>query len=79
MSCPYTNMFGAPGTGAHSYRLFDLAIVDVVLTVLAAWITSYVSGLSIWLSLAIWFTAGIIFHRIFCVRSTVDKWLWPKT
>jgi len=28
MSCPYKNLFGAEGTGAHSYRFMGLAVVD---------------------------------------------------
>ena len=79
MTCSYSNIFGAPGTGAHSYRLFNFALVDIALTVLAAWITTYYSGLSIWFSLILWFASGILLHRIFCVRTTIDKLLWPKT
>ncbi len=34
--CKYSEIFGAPRTGAHAYRVFDLAIVDIVFTLLGA-------------------------------------------
>jgi len=36
--CPYANIFQAPGTGPHAYRFMGFAVVDTVLTVLAAWL-----------------------------------------
>ena len=33
----FANIFGAPRTGVHAYRLFDVAIVDFGLTVAAAY------------------------------------------
>ena len=38
--CQYKNMFGEPGKGVHSYRLFKLAIVDVVMTIIGAYLIS---------------------------------------
>ncbi len=28
--CKYKNIFGAPNTGVHSYRIFNIAIVDAL-------------------------------------------------
>ena len=36
MFCKYKNIFGEPNTGLHEYRILDIAIVDVLLTILAA-------------------------------------------
>lgn len=74
--CKYKNIFGEPGTGAHSYRLFGVAIVDVVLTIIAAYIVSYYFKFSFIYVLLIFFAAGIILHRLFCVRTTIDKLLF---
>jgi hypothetical protein len=30
--CKYKNMFGIPNKGLHSYRIFNIAIVDLTLT-----------------------------------------------
>jgi hypothetical protein len=76
--CKYKNIFGEPGKGVHSYRLFGVAIVDVILTIIAAFIISYFFKYSFIKVLIILFILGIIFHRLFCVRTTVDKLLFPS-
>jgi hypothetical protein len=76
--CKYKNMFGEPGTGAHSYRFFNIAIVDVVLTLLAAYFFSWLTKISFFYSIIIFFILGIIAHRAFCVRTTVDKLVFPN-
>jgi hypothetical protein len=77
--CKYKNMLGVPCKGVHSYRIFNIAIVDVLLTLLVAYIISYVFKKSfMWVSIIL-FILGIILHRLFCVRTTVDKILFPST
>ena len=39
--CKYKNALGIPGKGIHSYRLFGVAIADVIMTIIAAFIISY--------------------------------------
>ena len=78
MLCPYKNMFGAPNTGAHSYRIFNLAVVDIIMTIIGAYIISYFSKYPFSYTLAILFIVGIILHRLFCVRTTIDKILFPN-
>ena len=75
--CKYKNMFGEPKEGIHSYRIFDVAIMDVLQTVIVAFAISYVIKQSFWLVLLIMFLVGIVLHRLFCVRTTVDKLLFP--
>lgn len=76
--CKYKNMFGEPGTGAHSYRFFNIAVVDVVLTLLAAYFFSWMTKFSFFYSLIFLFILGIFVHRAFCVRTTVDKLVFPN-
>ena len=71
--CRYKDIFGRPREGAHAYRLFDVAIVDVVATIVVAFIIARVFGFVFWKSLVTLFLLGIISHRIFCVETTVDK------
>ena len=76
--CKYSTLFGEVGKGLHSYRIFNIAIIDVIMTFIGAYLlklfifknTSYYK---IVLSL---FILGIILHRIFCVRTTIDKLLF---
>jgi hypothetical protein len=76
--CRYKNIFGKPNTGAHSYRLFNIAIVDVIFTIaLAFFIQYYITPeTNIYEILLLCFVTGIIMHRIFCVRTTIDKLLF---
>lgn len=77
MLCPYKDIFGKVGEGAHSYRLFDVAIVDVILTVIgAAIIHFFMPQYKFIVILAVLFITGIVMHHAFCVRTTVDKWLF---
>ena len=74
--CKYANIVGEPGTGVHSIRLFNIAIVDVLVTVLAAYIISKKFHKNFKVVLIVLFISGIIAHRVFCVRSTVDQILF---
>ena len=76
--CKYKNIFGKPNTGAHKYRIFNIAIVDVLLTILAAYAISWHSEYPLLPTLGILFLLGIISHRLFCVRTTVDKLIFPN-
>ena len=74
--CKYKNILGEPDKGVHSFRIFNIAIVDVLLTILAAYIMSYFTNYELIYTLIFMFILGIISHRIFCVRTTVDKVLF---
>lgn len=76
--CKYKDIFGRPREGAHAYRIFDIAVVDVAATVVVAFIIARVFGLVFWKSLVVLFILGIILHRMFCVRTTVDKFFFPN-
>ena len=74
--CKYKNVLGVPGKGLHSYRLFGVAIVDVIMTIVAAYILSYFLKYSFLKLCVILFISGILLHRLFCVRTTIDKLLF---
>jgi hypothetical protein len=76
--CRYKDIFGRPREGAHAYRIFDIAVVDVAATVVVAFIIARVFGLSFLKSLVALFILGIISHRAFCVRTTLDKWVFAN-
>ena len=76
--CKYKNMLGVPGKGIHSYRVGGIAIADVIMTIIGALIISYLSGWNFIYTLIGLFILGIILHRLFCVRTTIDKLLFPN-
>ena len=76
--CKYKNSLGVPKKGIHSYRLFGLAIADVIMTILLALFISYIFKYSFLYTTITVFILGIILHRMFCVRTTIDKLLFPN-
>ena len=77
MLCKYKNIFGKVGTGIHSYRIFNIAIADVLLTIIAAYLIHVFNPkLNFYVILVVLFVVGIILHRIFCVKTTIDKLLF---
>lgn len=75
--CKYKNALGVPNEGVHSYRFLGVAIVDVIMTIILAGFISYIINISfVYTSISL-FILGIILHRLFCVRSTIDKLLFP--
>ena len=78
MFCNYSEIFGKVGEGLHSYRLFNVAIIDVIFTIIGAHFlqkhffkeytyTEVLLGL---------FILGIVLHRLLCVRTTIDKMIF---
>lgn len=75
MPCPYKDLFGAPGTGAHSYRIADVAVVDTGLTALLAYAIARYYEKPFWTVFLILFLIGEVMHYHFCVQTTFIKWI----
>ena len=72
MLCKYKDIFGKVGEGVHSYRIFNIAIVDVILTFLLAFIIQLLlPKYNYYHILIFFFILGIILHRMFCIRTTI--------
>jgi hypothetical protein len=79
MSCyfaKYANVFGEPSTGVHSYRVFNIAIIDLLIAIVFAYFVSKYYNYDFIKVLILVLLVGIILHRIFCVRTTVDRLLF---
>ena len=76
--CKYKDALGIPNEGIHSYRIFNIAIADVIMTFIAAFIISYFYNISFIKTSIFLFILGIILHRIFCVQTTINKLLFFK-
>lgn len=77
MLCRYANIFGPPRTGVHAVRILDVAVVDAVLALALASAIAKATKWSLLRSALITFILGIVLHRAFCVRTTLDKVLFP--
>ena len=88
--CKYKNILGEPKMGIHSFRFFNIAIVDVILTfILAFFIQKYLLAKeeelkpepiflfdeSYYIILFLTFLLGIFLHWIFCVDTTINSFL----
>jgi hypothetical protein len=74
--CKYKNILGKPGVGLRKYRIFDIAILDTAVVIVIGIIISRITGYNVWITLAVLFISGIVVHRMFCVRTGVDKLLF---
>ncbi len=69
----YRNFFGVPKEGVHRWRFMGVAVVDYLLTLVVAALTTYISKVPLVLSTIGWFLLGIFFHAIFGVQTSVIK------
>jgi hypothetical protein len=76
MSSDLSKMLGESGKGIHKH-FFGIAIADVGLTILAAFLFHYIyPKYSAFTYLIGLFILGIIMHRLFGVKTVVDKLLF---
>ena len=58
----YKDIFGVSREGIHSIRVFDFAIIDIIMTFIGAFIISYFFKFNLIL-------LGQILHMLFCVET----------
>ena len=82
--CKYKNLFGEVNTGIHTVRIFNIAIFDVLFTIIGGILIQFFLlrvfsfYIDLTLVLIILFSLGILLHRLFCVRTTIDKLLFKE-
>jgi hypothetical protein len=82
--CNYKNIFGEVNTGIHTVRIFNIAIFDVLGTIIGGIIIQFFLlrvfsfYIDLTLVLIVLFSLGILLHRLFCVRTTIDKLLFKE-
>jgi len=79
----YSTIFCIPGKGLHKYRIYNKAIVDVLISIPLATVIYYLLRyldykVKFCYILIFVFLLGIILHRVFCVKTTIDKLLFPN-
>ena len=77
-SCPfkkYKNILGVPNTGIHKYTFLGTSIVDFVLTLILAAVTTYFSKIPFVITTILWLNIGIICHILFGVETDTLKYL----
>jgi ABC-type spermidine/putrescine transport system permease subunit I len=83
--CKYKNIFGKPREGIHNIRVFDIAIIDVLLTIVVGFLLTkainkrredFMKNFA--LVLIILFCLAIIIHRVFCVDTKINTLIFGR-
>lgn len=69
-------MFGKEREGVHAVRLFDIAIIDVIGTVLIAILISLVTKIHVAICTVVLFVVAIGAHRLFCVNTKINTMIF---
>jgi Kef-type K+ transport system membrane component KefB len=67
---------GIVNTGIHSYRIFDIAYMDVIIVLVAAILIAWAMNWSYIKTIVGIFILGIVVHKVLCVGTSVDKALF---
>ena len=84
--CKYKEILGKPNEGTRGqYRVFKgiispdgIAVIDTIVTILFGLLFSYFTEFSLWRVLLSLLILEIIAHRLFCVRTGIDRFLFPE-
>lgn len=64
-----------PRTGLHSYRIFDIAIIDVILTLIASVLLCPNNIITTFIILII---LSILLHTIFGIKTKTNSFFFEK-
>lgn len=78
MLCDYRHIFGVEGQGAHSIRILNIAVVDLLATLLVGALIAYYFKFNLYLTWLVLLIVGILVHRLFCVNSTINMLIFGK-
>lgn len=77
--CKYKDVFGKPNEGFHSTRIGPFALLDILGTIIIAYILSKIWLVSFSYSLFCVFILGELLHWLFCVDTAFLKIFKTKT
>lgn len=69
---------GVPNVGIHSYRIFNIAYVDVIVVLLGSILLAWAMKWNYLKTIVGMFILGIIVHQLFCVKTTLGKLVLPS-
>lgn len=79
--CQYRDIFGQVGTGIHSYRIFDIAVVDLLATVFLGVLLKGIFTIKLDLVWVVLFfiLVSIPIHMLFCVETRLVRLIYAWT
>ena len=76
--CKYKDVLGVPGQGIHSFKIYGISVWDTLITLVCAIFLAWAANWSYLYTIVGAYILGIILHHLFCVRTTIDKFLFPN-
>ena len=71
----FDKIFGIPGKGVHKFRILDVSAIDYILTLIGAFILSYLIQVPLVLTTIGLLIVGIILHILFGIPTSAVKYL----
>lgn len=68
--------FSEPRQGIHSIRIFDIAVVDLILTIILSIIISRHNFIAVFIILVI---ISILVHSMLGIKTKTNAWLMPPS
>ncbi len=72
------NLIGTVNKGVHKYKIFNIAVFDVIVTIVSAKLIAVLFKKYFICILLCLLKLSIIIHRWKGVRTTVDRYLFPN-
>lgn len=76
MFCKYRHIFGEERKKFHSLRIFDVAIGDVVGTIIIGVLIAHIFQINTLITCFGLFVVAIFLHRLFCVKTRINTILF---
>lgn len=70
--CRFKHVFGKEREGVHAWRVFDVAVVDLVATLAIGVAISAWTGWNVVVVCVTLLALGIVAHRAFCVNTKIN-------
>ena len=71
----FSDIFGAPGTGVHRFRVLDVAIVDYLLSIVLAFAVAYQFNIPVVIATILVLSLGILFHYLFGLETSAVRYI----
>jgi hypothetical protein len=72
------NLIGTVNKGVHKYKIFNIAVFDVIVTIISAKLIAVLFRKYFFIILLCLLKLSIVVHRWKGVRTTVDRYLFPS-
>lgn len=72
----YKDALGKPGKGVHAHGVFGFAILDLIATLVVAYLISHFIHMNFYLCSIMLLGLGIAAHQIFGVRTKLNNFLF---